>query len=194
MKEYKETLIRATKLLLVMIIITGVIYPLVVTGLGQVFFNNKVNGSIIEKNGVKVGSELIGQNFDNPKYFFGRPSETSEYPYNTLGSKGSNIAVEGEKFKEIIDQRIATLKKYDEGNNNKTIPVDLITASASGLDPNISVDSAKYQVERVAKYRNISKEKVAHLVEEYTEKESFGVLGIEKINVVKLNLALDQLK
>ncbi|MGL5616124.1 MAG: potassium-transporting ATPase subunit KdpC [Sarcina sp.] len=193
MKEYKEILIRATKLLLVMIIITGVIYPLVVTGLGQVFFNNKVNGSIIEKNGVKIGSELIGQNFDNPKYFFGRPSETSEYSYNTLGSKGSNIAIEGEDFKKTIDERIATLKKYDEGNN-KTIPVDLITASASGLDPNISVDAANYQIDRVAKYRNLSREKISNLVKEYTEKESFGVLGIEKVNVLKLNLALDQLK
>lgn len=193
MKGLKKIIAISIKLFLVMVIVTGIIYPVTVTALGQLFFNDKVNGSIVEKNGVKVGSEFIGQNFTDPKYFFGRPSETGEYPYNTLSSKGSNKAIESKEFEILVNKRIEKLKEFDK-DNKKKIPIDLITASGSGLDPEISVDGALYQVERVAKYRNLPKETVEKLIKENTEKSILGLFGVDRVNVLKLNLALDEIK
>lgn len=191
MSNFMKVLARALKLLIIMIGITGIIYPLTVTAIGQVFFENKANGSIIEDNGKQVGSELIGQNFSDPKYFGGRPSSTVDYPYNALGSAGSNKSPVSDDLDNAIKERVATLKKFD--NSGKQIPVDLVTASASGLDPHISIESAKYQVSRVAKLRNISEETLSTLIDNIAEKPVLDMFGTPKINVLKLNLELDKI-
>lgn len=191
MSNFMKVLARALKLLIIMIGITGIIYPLTVTAIGQVFFENKANGSIIEDNGKQVGSELIGQNFSDPKYFWGRPSSTVDYPYNALGSAGSNKSPVSDELDNAIKERVATLKKFD--NSGKQIPVDLVTASASGLDPHISIESAKYQVSRVAKLRNISEETLSTLIDNIAEKPVLDMFGTPKINVLKLNLELDKI-
>lgn len=191
MSNFMKVLARALKLLIIMIGITGIIYPLTVTAIGQVFFENKANGSIIEDNGKQVGSELIGQNFSDPKYFWGRPSSTVDYPYNALGSAGSNKSPVSDDLDNAIKERVATLKKFD--NSGKQIPVDLVTASASGLDPHISIESAKYQVSRVAKLRNISEETLSTLIDNIAEKPVLDMFGTPKINVLKLNLELDKI-
>lgn len=191
MSNFIKVLARALKLLIIMIGITGIIYPLTVTAIGQVFFENKANGSIIEDNGKQVGSELIGQNFSDPKYFWGRPSSTVDYPYNALGSAGSNKSPVSDELDNAIKERVATLKKFD--NSGKQIPVDLVTASASGLDPHISIESAKYQVSRVAKLRNISEETLSTLIDNIAEKPVLDMFGTPKINVLKLNLELDKI-
>lgn len=191
MSNFMKVLARALKLLIIMIGITGIIYPLTVTAIGQVFFENKANGSIIEDNGKQVGSELIGQNFSDPKYFWGRPSSTVDYPYNALGSAGSNKSPVSDDLDNAIKERVATLKKFD--NSGKQIPVDLVTASASGLDPHISIESAKYQVSRVAKFRNISEKTLSTLIDNIAEKPVLDMFGTPKINVLKLNLELDKI-
>ena len=191
MSNFMKVLARALKLLIIMIGITGIIYPLTVTAIGQVFFENKANGSIIEDNGKQVGSELIGQNFSDPKYFWGRPSSTTDYPYNSLGSAGSNKSPVSDDLDNIIKERVVALKKFD--NSGKQIPVDLVTASASGLDPHISIESAKYQVSRVAKFRNISEETLSTLIDNISEKPVLDMFGTPKINVLKLNLELDKI-
>lgn len=191
MSNFMKVLARALKLLIIMIGITGIIYPLTVTAIGQVFFENKANGSIIEDNGKQVGSELIGQNFSDPKYFWGRPSSTVDYPYNALGSAGSNKSPVSDDLDNAIKERVATLKKFD--NSGKQIPVDLVTASASGLDPHISIESVKYQVSRVAKLRNISEETLSTLIYNIAEKPVLDMFGTPKINVLKLNLELDKI-
>jgi len=180
----------AFMLLLVMTVITGVLYPLAATGLAQLLFPQQANGSLIEKDGKPVGSTLIGQSFTDPKYFWGRPSATSPNPYNAASSSGSNQGPTNPKLTDAVKQRIAALRAADPGNT-APVPVDLVTASASGLDPQISPAAAQYQIDRVARMRGLSTAQVQALVQRYTQGRQLGVLGEPRVNVLQLNLALD---
>jgi potassium-transporting ATPase KdpC subunit len=171
-------------------IIVGIIYPLAVTGLAQVVFPYQANGSVIVANGQTTGSALIGQPFDDPKYFWGRLSATSPFPYNSAASSGSNYGPMNPAYLKAVQTRIDALKAADPGNT-APIPVDLVTASASGLDPEISVAAALYQAPRVARARQLSEDAVRQLIAQYTEDRQFGVLGEPRVNVLQLNLALD---
>jgi K+-transporting ATPase ATPase C chain len=172
-------------MLLVMTLITGVAYPLLVTALAQVFFRDQANGSLIERNGKVVGSALIGQPFSDPKYFRGRPSATSPMPYNGAASSGSNQGPTNPALHEAVKERISSL------GGAKPVPADLVTASGSGLDPHISPAAAEYQLERVAKARGMSPAQLKALVEKHTEGRQLGILGEPRVNVLRLNLALD---
>jgi potassium-transporting ATPase KdpC subunit len=184
--------IRNTIVFLIMLtLITGVIYPLVVTGIAQTVFHHQANGSLIEEKGQIVGSELIGQLFSDPSYFWGRPSATTPAPYNASASSGSNYGPSNPDLLEAIQAQINALKAVDP-DNALPIPVDLVTYSASGLDPHISVAAALYQVPRVARYRGLSEDKIHALVDRFTEGRQFGILGEPRVNVLKLNLALDE--
>ena len=187
----------AAALLLVMSIVTGIAYPLAVTGVAQLAFTAKANGSLIESNGKPaqdgaraVGSELIGQPFADAKHFWSRPSATSPYPYNASSSSGSNQGPLNPALTDAVTARIKALHDADPGNS-ASVPVDLVTASASGLDPHISPAAAKYQVARVAKARDLDAVKVRALVAQHTEARQLGFLGEPRVNVLKLNLALD---
>ena len=173
-------------------ILTGILYPMAVTGLAQLLFPDQANGSLIIKSGKAVGSFLIGQQFDDPKYFWGRPSSTTPYPYNAASSLGSNLGQSNPALLEAVRMRVSRLKTADPGND-KPVPVDLVTASASGLDPHISPASAEYQVHRVAKNRGLDEAKVRALVVAHTERRLWGILGEPRVNVLKLNVALDEL-
>ncbi|MBU9151184.1 potassium-transporting ATPase subunit KdpC [Burkholderia multivorans] len=170
--------------------VTGLAYPAGLTAFGQAVFPWQANGSLIERNGQVVGSALIGQSFDAPKYFWGRLSATSPMPYNAAGSGGSNFGPLNPSLADQVKARIAALR--DAGTDlSKPVPVDLVTASASGLDPEITPAAAAYQVERVAKARKLAPDAVAQLVAANTTGRQFGVLGEPRVNVLKLNLALD---
>ncbi len=171
----------------------GVIYPLCVTGIGQLFFKNKANGSLITANGTVEGSALIGQPFSDPSYFWGRLSATAPFPYNAAASSGSNLGPSNPALIDEVQARINALKAVDP-NNTAPIPVDLVTSSGSGLDPDISIAAADYQINRVAQYRNLPVAAVAALVKQYTTGRQFGIFGEPAVNVLKLNLALDNLK
>jgi K+-transporting ATPase ATPase C chain len=186
LKEFKPALL----MLVVMTVITGALYPLVVTGIAQLVFPRQANGSLIQRDGKPVGSELIGQPFGDPKYFWSRPSATSPYPYNAGASSGSNQGPLNPALTEAVAARIKALRDADPGNA-ATVPADLVTASGSGLDPHISPAAAEYQVARVAKARNLDPQKVRTLVAEATEGRQLGFLGEPRVNVLKLNLALD---
>lgn len=189
-----RTLIRpALMAILIFTLITGVIYPLAVTGIAQLVFPHQANGSLIVANGQIVGSDLIGQQFDNLKYFWGRLSATGPFPYNAAASSGSNLGPSNPALLEVVQARIAALKAADPANP-LPIPVDLVTASGSGLDPDISVAAALYQVSRVARERNMSEADVRLLIDQYTKGRQFGFLGELRVNVLELNLALDKLK
>ncbi|WP_158879844.1 potassium-transporting ATPase subunit KdpC [Rhodanobacter sp. L36] len=177
-------------LLLVMTIITGVLYPLAATGLAQLIFPHQANGSLIVKDGKPVGSALIGQSFTDPKYFWGRPSATSPNAYNASSSSGSNLGPTNPALTDAVKQRIAALRAADPGNT-APVPVDLVTASGSGLDPQISPAAAQYQLARVASARGLSASQVQALVSEYTEGRQLGMLGEPRVDVLQLNLALD---
>jgi K+-transporting ATPase ATPase C chain len=177
---------------LLLTFLTGVIYPLIVTAFAQLF-PNKATGSVIVVNGMAVGSELIGQPFSDPKYFWSRPSATSPQPYNGASSSGSNLGPTNKALAEAVADRIKALREADPGNK-APVPADLVTASASGLDPHISPQAAQYQISRVAKARGMDEGKVRSLVEQYTEPRTLGVLGEPRVNVLRLNLALDALK
>jgi K+-transporting ATPase ATPase C chain len=189
-------MLRQIKIALIMLgiftVITGIIYPLFITGLAQAFFHRQANGSMIEENGTIVGSELIGQPFSHPKYFWGRLSATTPFPYNAAASSGSNYGPANPALLAAVRARIDALKAVDP-DNNLPIPVDLITASGSGLDPHISVAAAQYQVARVARYRGLSEAQVSTLVDEFTQGRQLGILGEPRVNVLELNLALDAL-
>lgn len=178
-------------------LITGVIYPLLVTGVAQVIFPHRANGSLILQEGRAVGSELIGQPFDDPHYFWGRLSATGAFPYNAFnaetltGSSGSNYGPLNPALLDAVRARVDALRAADPGNT-APIPVDLVTASGSGLDPHISVAAALYQVPRVARERGLAEDRVRQLVEEHTEGRQFGFLGEPRVNVLRLNLALDE--
>jgi len=174
-------------------ILTGVLYPLIITGIAQVIFPHQANGSLIVQNGQAIGSDLIGQSFDDPRYFWGRLSATAPFAYNGAASTGSNLGPTNQALIEEVEARIAAVKAADP-TNNSPIPVDLVTSSGSGLDPNISVAAALYQVPRVARERGMSEEALRSLVNQYTEKRQFGLLGEPRVNVLELNLALDGIK
>lgn len=173
-------------------VITGVAYPLLVTGFAQLF-SNKATGSVIEVNGRVVGSALVGQPFSDPKYFWSRPSATSPQPYNGAASSGSNQGPTNKALAEAVSDRIKALREADTGNK-KPVPADLVTASGSGLDPHISPDAAAYQLARVARTRSLPEARLQDLVVAHTENRTFGLLGEPRVNVVRLNLALDALK
>jgi K+-transporting ATPase ATPase C chain len=179
-------------------VLTGLIYPAVITGIAQVVFPNQANGSLITQNGQVVGSALIGQEFTAPKYFWGRLSATGDHAYNAAASSGSNLGPTNPALQKEVSDRIAALKAVDGGNelhgNNQPIPVDLVTSSGSGLDPDISVAAAQYQAARVAKARGLPLNKVQTLINQSTTGHQFGFLGEPRVNVLKLNLALDGLK
>jgi len=178
--------------LIVFTILTGIIYPLAVTGLAQLIFPDQANGSIMVKDGKPVGSELIGQPFDDPKYFWGRLSATASFPYNSAASSGSNLAQTNPTLLDNAKVRIAALKAADP-QATALVPADLATASGSGLDPHISPAAAAYQVQRVARLRGIDEAKLSALVAANTEGRQFGILGESVVNVLKVNLALDEL-
>jgi potassium-transporting ATPase KdpC subunit len=171
-------------------VVTGLVYPAIVTALGQAAFHHQANGSLIELDGKVAGSELIGQQFDAPRYFWGRLSATTPNPYNAGSSGGSNLGPTNPALADEIKSRIAALHAADP-DNSAPVPVDLVTSSASGLDPEISPAAAAYQVARVAKARSMSVPQVEALVAQATSERQFGVLGEPRVNVLKLNLALD---
>lgn len=197
-KEIRGNMLRTIKTSIVAFlffaILTGVIYPLLITGVAQGIFPFQANGSIIKaSNGSAGGSVLIGQSFTSPKYFWGRLSATSPAPYNAATSGGTNYSVLNDALLKQVKDRVAALQAADPGNT-ALVPVDLVTASASGLDPNISPAAAYYQVSRVARERGLSEEKVRALVQQHIESPIWGILGEPRVNVLMLNLALDSLQ
>ncbi len=191
MENPMRSLIRpAITILSLLTLITGILYPLAVTGLAQLLFPNQANGSLIVRDGNVLGSELIGQSFDDPKYFWGRLSATSGIPYNAAASSGSNMGPSNPALTDMVEARIDALRAADPGNT-QPIPVDLVTASASGLDPHISLAAALYQAPRVARLRGLPDSAVLDLVDRYTEGRQFGIFGEPRVNVLLLNLALD---
>ena len=186
---FKE-FIPSLRMLLVLSVLTGIVYPLASWGLAQLAFPHAANGSLIEANGKTVGSALIGQPFDDPKYFWSRPSATSPQPYNGASSSGSNQGPRNPALADAVKDRIKALRDADPGNT-AAVPGDLVTASASGLDPDISIAAAEFQLARVAKARGLSVEAVRGMVAQATQGRTFGLLGEPRVNVVKLNLALD---
>jgi K+-transporting ATPase ATPase C chain len=179
-------------MLVYMTVITGLIYPVVVTAVAQAFLSKPANGSLIVKDGKPIGSELIGQPFSNPKYFWSRPSATGPYPYNASSSSGSNQGPINPALTDAVAARIKALRDADPGNT-APVPVDLVTASGSGLDPQISPTAAYYQAGRVARARGIDPNRVRTMVAEHTKGRQFGILGEPRVNVLELNLALDGL-
>jgi K+-transporting ATPase ATPase C chain len=186
---------KALLLIMIFTVITGIIYPIIVTAIAQTIFPYQANGSLIFDSQSKqiIGSELLGQNFSQAKYFWARPSSTSTFPYNAAASSGSNLGPTNKALLEAVQTRITMLTTLDP-QNNKLIPVDLVTASSSGLDPHISLAAAEYQINRVAKARNLNIEKIRILVVQNTIKQQFGFLGEPCVNVLKLNLALDNIE
>lgn len=173
--------------------LTGLAYPAVMTAVGQAAFHDQANGSMLEQDGKVVGSKLIGQQFDAPQYFWGRLSATSPMPYNAQGSSGSNLGPTNPALLDEIKGRIDALKAAGT-DMSKPVPVDLVTSSGSGLDPEISPAAAAYQIERVAKARKLASNDVQALVDRYTSGRQFGILGEPRVNVLQLNLALDEMK
>ncbi|MEP7273625.1 MAG: potassium-transporting ATPase subunit KdpC [Acidobacteriota bacterium] len=187
----KKNLMTAMLMTLVTTVLLGLIYPLVVTGLAQVLFKDKANGQLIERRGVVVGSKLIGQPFSSPGYFRSRPSAAGATGYDAGASSGSNL---GPTSRKLIDRVKTDAEKLGAENPGKPIPVDLVTSSASGLDPHISPAGAEFQVPRVARERGMNEDEVRKIVGEFTEGRQFGFLGEPRVNVLLLNLKLDEVK
>lgn len=187
-----NTMIRpAVSLFVLLTVVTGVVYPLAVTGVAKAAFPHQAEGSLIVKQGKVIGSSLIGQNFIEPKYFWGRPSATGPMPYNASGSGGSNQGPLNPALVEAVKGRIDALKAADPGNA-LPVPIDLVSTSASGLDPHISIAAAQYQAARVARVRGLSNEAVHAAITRHSEGRLFGLLGEARVNVLELNLELDQ--
>jgi len=186
------TLIRNSLMsLLLFTLLTGILYPLAVTGIAQMVFPGQATGSIIEKNGKAVGSALIGQQFDDPKFFWGRPSATAPYAYNGAASTGSNFGPNNPNLTAAVEKRIKALREAEPGNT-AAIPADLVTASGSGLDPHISPAAAEYQIHRVAKARGIDDAAVRALIARHSQERWLGIIGEPVVNVLALNLALEE--
>lgn len=185
-----QELTRAARMLLVLTVLTGVVYPLAVTAVAQVVMPSAANGSLIVVDGRVVGSSLIGQGFSDPKQFWSRASATSPGAYNGAASSGSNQGPLSDALAEAVENRVAVLVAADP-QHRTPVPVDLVTASASGLDPHVSVAGARYQVARVAAARGLAPDVVQELVDRHTEGRDLGVLGEPRVNVLQLNLALD---
>lgn len=189
-----QTLLRpALSLFVLLTALTGVVYPLAVTGIAQAAFPAAAAGSLIVKDGKAIGSHLIGQNFTDPGYFWGRPSATSPMPYNASASGGSNQGPLNPALVDAVKGRVETLRAADP-DNKQPIPVDLVTASGSGLDPHISPQAAAYQVNRVARSRHLPVARVEALLAQHTEGRQWGVFGEPRVNVLQLNIALDALR
>jgi K+-transporting ATPase ATPase C chain len=179
-------------MLLIWTILTGMAYPAIVTALAQLFIPYRAHGSLIEdQSGKSLGSDLIGQNFSDPRYFWGRPSATSPFPYNAGASGGSNLGPTNPALADAVKTRIQALKTADP-QNQAPIPVDLVTASGSGLDPHISPAAAEYQISRVARARKVSPQTLRELIDRQTESRQWGIFGEPRVNVLQLNLALDR--
>jgi K+-transporting ATPase ATPase C chain len=176
---------------LLLTIVTGIVYPLLVTGVVQLVFPEKANGSLIRREGGYAGSELIGQPFDDPKYFWGRLSATPDFPYNSASSSGSNLGPSNPALVEAVKARLEALQKADP-ENKSSVPIDLLTSSGSGLDPHITPAAASYQASRVARARGIPEDQIRRLVEGFIEPRQWGFLGEPRVNVLRLNLALDR--
>jgi K+-transporting ATPase ATPase C chain len=183
----------AVSLLALMTILVGIVYPLVITGVAQVAFPHQARGSLIHQNGKLIGSELIGQSFSDPKYFWGRPSATTPQPYNGLASTGSNLGSLNPALLDAVKANAKALHDADP-DNRQSIPVDLVTASASGLDPDISPAAALYQAARVARARNLALAPIETLIKTHERGRLLGLIGEPRINVLELNLALDQVR
>jgi potassium-transporting ATPase KdpC subunit len=186
-KELRPALV----LFVLLSLVTGLAYPLAVTGLAQLVFPRQANGSLTMRDGKPIGSALIGQPFSDSRYFWGRPSATTPQPYNGLASSGSNLGPTNPALMDGLKGRVAARRSADPGNT-ATVPIDLVTASASGLDPHISPAAAQFQAERVARTRGINAEQVRELIAQATEPRDLGVLGEARVNVLRLNLALDE--
>ncbi len=180
-------------LFLLLSVTTGVAYPLLVTGIAQLAFPSQAHGSLLQTPAGAVGSELVGQPFTAARYFWGRPSATAPQPYNGAASSGSNQAATNPALREAVAARVASLRAADPGSL-QAVPVDLVTASGSGLDPHISVAAARYQLPRVARARGLREDRLRELLDEHIEGRTLGVLGEPRVNVLKLNLALDALR
>jgi K+-transporting ATPase ATPase C chain len=189
----KSLLRPAVTLFVLLTAVTGVLYPLAVTGVAKLAFPNQAAGSLITKDGQAVGSALVGQNFSDPKYFWGRPSATSPMAYNAANSGGSNLGPTNPALVDAVKGRVDALRAADPANT-ADVPIDLVTASASGIDPEISVAGARYQVARVAKTRGLAPEVVDAAVSRHTVDRLFGLLGEPRVNVLALNLDLDGAK
>lgn len=183
----------ALTLFVVLSLITGLVYPLAVTGIAQLAFPEAANGSLILRDGKPVGSALVGQSFSDPKHFWSRPSATGPMPYNAANSSGSNLGPSSPALADAVKARIEALRATDPGNS-QPVPVDLVTASASGLDPHISRAAADYQVARVARVRGLAEDRVRALVEQHTEQPWLGFIGEPRVHVLRLNFALDALR
>jgi K+-transporting ATPase ATPase C chain len=186
MKELRPALVA----LLAFTVLTGILYPLLVMGIGKVAFAHEANGSLIEVDGKVVGSELVGQAFTHPGYFWGRPSALGPFPYNAMNSTGTNHGPLNPALHDAVAARIDALRAADPGNDAK-VPIDLVTASSSGLDPHISPAAAYYQAGRVARARGISVEEVRALIASHIEDRTLGILGEPRVNVVAINRAID---
>ena len=192
MRKSMKLIRPALVMLLLMTLLTGVLYPLAMTGLAQVMFPAQANGSLITKDNRVIGSSLIGQQFDDPKFFWGRLSATSP-AYNSAASSGSNYGPTSASLTDRVKSRLEALKQADP-NNTQPVPVDLVTASGSGLDPHISLAAAQYQVSRVARARGLSEAQVQQLIDRFTEDRTLGLLGEPRVNVLQLNLAHDEVR
>ena len=189
-----NTIIRpAVILFLILTVLTGIVYPFAVTGLAQLLFHDQAEGSLIMADGHVVGSRIIGQSFSDPKYFWSRPSATAPQPYNAIASSASNLGPLNPALTDAIATRIAALKAADP-TNSLPIPVDLVTASASGLDPDISIAAARYQAARVARIRGLDPAAVQSLIDAHARGRLLGLIGEPRVNVLELNLALDALR
>ena len=189
----KDLMRPAISLFLLLTVVTGLVYPLAVTGIAGVAFHTAAGGSVLLREDKPIGSSIIGQSFSEPRYFWGRPSATSPQPYNATASGGSNLGPLNPALVDAVKSRIETLRTADP-NNLQPIPADLVTSSASGLDPHISPAAARYQVARVAVARHLPQEKLNVLINEHTEDRQWGVFGEPRVNVLELNLALDNLR